>query len=391
MEQCLRHHFGILKPNAWLHQKQVSHTISDIDISQHASNHDSPTPSLVTLGMIQANRGKLHRAANLYQKAITTGKNSYFSKLAHIELANIMYEWNELAASKRHLEMGLQPKRPIEDKDIQSRACCLLARHISIHGGCAKSISLLVEAHNILKVNAISQFSLAQLAATAIRTACRQKDLYTAARWAQRLPSQTYDIHINLLNGISHCYLMLGHNEPLSALRHLNSLSHASQKSGLTHYLVETRCLQALSATQTARSLTYLKEALSIAAAEGYIRTFVDMGKPMIRLLQKITTPQLQPYVIKLLNATEPAITHTREIHHPDSPIEQPMRVTLSHRELEVLQLMAKGFTNQHISETLHISLGTVKTHVHNILYKLKAKNRINAILQYRQLDEPKT
>lgn len=51
----------------------------------------------------------------------------------------------------------------------------------------------------------------------------------------------------------------------------------------------------------------------------------------------------------------------------------------LTPRELEVLELIAKGDTNQEIAEALVIEVGTVKNHVHNILDKLKVSSREEA------------
>jgi DNA-binding NarL/FixJ family response regulator len=50
---------------------------------------------------------------------------------------------------------------------------------------------------------------------------------------------------------------------------------------------------------------------------------------------------------------------------------------TLSVREQEVLQLVAKGFSNKEISKQLSISENTVKTHMKNILGKLHLENRV--------------
>ncbi|RPJ27767.1 MAG: DNA-binding response regulator [Chloroflexi bacterium] len=52
---------------------------------------------------------------------------------------------------------------------------------------------------------------------------------------------------------------------------------------------------------------------------------------------------------------------------------------SLSVRELEVLELIGKGFTNQQIAEKLVIEVGTVKNHVHSILEKLNVRTRNEA------------
>ncbi len=52
---------------------------------------------------------------------------------------------------------------------------------------------------------------------------------------------------------------------------------------------------------------------------------------------------------------------------------------SLTPRELEVLELVAHGYTNQNIAEQLYIEVGTVKNHVHNILQKLEVGSRLDA------------
>ena len=58
-------------------------------------------------------------------------------------------------------------------------------------------------------------------------------------------------------------------------------------------------------------------------------------------------------------------------------PTEEP----LTEREVEVLRLVAQGLTNQEIADTLTIGVGTVRTHVSNILAKLHLANRTQAAL----------
>ena len=54
--------------------------------------------------------------------------------------------------------------------------------------------------------------------------------------------------------------------------------------------------------------------------------------------------------------------------------------VILSDRELEILQLIAEGWSNRQIANHLYLSPHTVKNHVHNILKKLRVQRRLEAI-----------
>ena len=53
----------------------------------------------------------------------------------------------------------------------------------------------------------------------------------------------------------------------------------------------------------------------------------------------------------------------------------------LTARELEVLELIATGLTNDEIAERLVLSAGTIKTHVNHILFKLDLRNRTEAVI----------
>ncbi len=59
---------------------------------------------------------------------------------------------------------------------------------------------------------------------------------------------------------------------------------------------------------------------------------------------------------------------------------------SLTPRELEVLQLIAQGLSNQEIAGHLFLSLNTVKTHVSNVFAKLDVQRRTQAIQKAKQL-----
>lgn len=59
----------------------------------------------------------------------------------------------------------------------------------------------------------------------------------------------------------------------------------------------------------------------------------------------------------------------------------------ISNREYDVLQLIAEGLSNQEIASKLFISESTVKTHVSNLLSKLDAKRRTQALKKAKELN----
>jgi len=58
----------------------------------------------------------------------------------------------------------------------------------------------------------------------------------------------------------------------------------------------------------------------------------------------------------------------------------------ISGREYEVLQLISQGLSNEEIAERLFVSISTVKTHVSNVLGKLDARRRTQAIQRAKEL-----
>lgn len=61
-------------------------------------------------------------------------------------------------------------------------------------------------------------------------------------------------------------------------------------------------------------------------------------------------------------------------------------RLNLNPREYEVLQLLAKGYSNADIASNLFLSLSTVKTHVSNLYVKMGVKSRTQAIEKAKRL-----
>ena len=59
----------------------------------------------------------------------------------------------------------------------------------------------------------------------------------------------------------------------------------------------------------------------------------------------------------------------------------------LSPKEHNVLTLIACGFTDKEVALKLNISIRTVQTHIASILLKLKARNRVNAVVVYMHLN----
>ena len=101
--------------------------------------------------------------------------------------------------------------------------------------------------------------------------------------------------------------------------------------------------------------------------------------------LLKDSSPQELLQAIRDVYRGEPSLDPTialKLIHELKRSTDLPPSAeSLTEREMEVLRLVARGFTNQEIAEVLSISERTVRTHVGNILGKLHLANRTQAAL----------
>ena len=171
------------------------------------------------------------------------------------------------------------------------------------------------------------------------------------------------------------------------AIQLLQLLLETAEIGGRTSRVIEILSLQALAhqgAGDTTRAMDALERALTLAEPEGFVRTFVDEGPPMARLLYEALAREIAPgYARRLLAAfpmPEPEHNGPPNTQSPESDLIEP----LSERELEVLQLISEGLTNPEIASRLFLSPHTVKTHARNIYSKLGVHNRTQAVTSAR-------
>ena len=110
----------------------------------------------------------------------------------------------------------------------------------------------------------------------------------------------------------------------------------------------------------------YLLKDVSLEQLTDAIRT-VSRGKSLIR-------PAITERVLRGLEHVRPEF----------DALNPPDRLTA--RELEVLRLMAGGYSNREISDALGIAEGTVKNHASNVLSKLGVRDRTRAVLKALEL-----
>ena len=99
-----------------------------------------------------------------------------------------------------------------------------------------------------------------------------------------------------------------------------------------------------------------------------------------IWLALKLSKPKIETVVVE-----KEVYVNRNENFVPDTSLVSQLE--LSKRELEILSLLAQGYSNQEIAAKLFVSLSTVKTHNQNLFEKLDVKRRMQAVEKAKRLN----
>jgi len=388
------------------HVTEAEQALTEADhAAQQSGNHYARLTALSFLGTIQAARSRLHRAAELYRQAIQLGEQSPATALAHNELSALLYEWNDLEAAADHLHRGIELGQRGGNVEVQIGGYRTLARVKQARGDAPAALHALQKAHQLARDSDVPPLMRARNAACHVQIALAQDDTATAIRWAEQATEDADASPFYPLLGLTQARLLVARNEQAAAAEQLAKWYETAVRAGWQYGVVEVRALQALAAPTPTAALVFLADALTLAQAEGYIRTFVDKGEPMRLLISDFrlrieeqarhvdgqNLQRLSAYVAKLLAAFE---AEPQERRRPEMapipsapPPAQPLIEPLSERELEVLPLLVEGWTYYEIAQTLCVSVNTIKTHLKNIYGKLGVHNRREAAAKARELD----
>jgi len=347
---------------AYVELERASHLSGDVFFTQL---------DLCSLGETQELDNQLHQAAETYRRALQSfGEHPQpNANEAHLGLARIAYEWNDLEAAEEHGERGLQLARQY-DASIDRFILCklILARVTLATGHVAAAAARLDELATTARAPGF-RHRLPEIAALQVPVLLRQGNVEAAAHVAG-----TFDLPQ------ARARVLLAQNEPSSALAVLQPLRDQVEARGWQDERLKVLTLQALALHAKGledEALRALVETMELAEGGGFIRLFLDEGAPMARLLSVAPKEMMPAYVSKLLTAFA-AEKQTRESAASES--------VLSRRELEVLRLLAEGLSNQEIGERLFLALDTVKGHNRRIFDKLDVKRRTEAIARGREL-----
>ncbi len=356
------------------------------------------------LADIRMAQGRLHEAVRTYERSLQLAEQQGEPVLRgtadlYLGLSELQCEQGDLEAAREHLltskELGEHATLP----GLQYRSCVAMARIKEAEGDLDGALDLLHEAERqYISRGPVSD--VRPVAALKTRVWLAQGRLGEALGWARERGLSAHG-DLSYLREFEHITLarvLLARyksdreeryiHEAMGLLERLRTAAEEGKRMGS---VIEILVLQALARHMqgdTSAALEPLERALTLAEPEGYLRIFVDEGRPMAQLLSETATHGIiLGYVGRLLSAFESEEHKSAgESHLPPVLPAQSLVEPLSHRELEVLRLIAQGLSNREISERLFLALSTVKGHNRIIFSKLMVQNRTEAVACAREL-----
>jgi LuxR family maltose regulon positive regulatory protein len=360
------------------------------------------------LAYTQALGGQLHWAVESCRQALQMatrkdGRRLPVAGYAYVYMGGVYREWNDLEAAARYLVEGIDLCRQVGYIMDQVVGYATLARVRQAQSDRNGARDALQNAEQLSQKMKGYVYARRWVEDCQVRLWLAQQDLAAAARWAQG-SGLSVDDEINFLRELEHIILARvlvaqGQEQPegaylADALDLLARLLEAAETAGWIGKAIEILALQAVALQaqgDTDQALVALGRALTLAEPEGYVRLFVDEGPPMTRLLLEAAARGIMPDYARRLLAVfeteakdeEPALRRPPSVSRDEA---EGLVEPLSERELEILQLIAEGLTNQEIASRLFLALNTVKVHTRNIYGKLGVNSRTQAVAKARAL-----
>ncbi len=330
----------------------------------------------VVLADIRLALGHLHNAIftleQLLQFVMHQSEPSYPQTAdLHRELGGLYLEQGDLEAAAQHLqasrELGEQALSPVS----RYRLCIDQARFKRAQGDLEGALALLDEAQRLYIRSPLPDFC--PISAMKARIWVVQGRLTRALEWVRERGLSVDDApgYLHEFEHVTLARVLIARHKSdretgsiHKATGLLERLLHAAEEGKRIGSVIEILALLALAhATRgdISPALVSLERALTLAEPEGYVRIFLDEGRPMAELLKRA-------------GKNRSSFLEKQAI----SP--QPLIEPLSENELEVLRLLRTELSGPEIARQRMVSLSTIRTHTQHIYAKLGVNNRRAAV-----------
>lgn len=349
--------------------------------------------------------GQLKPAQEVYQKALSyardTGLGIELFILPQAGLGDIYREQNDNNPAQK---MMANVARFLEQVNIYSLdwnysviVCAQLAKYFFGIGEYQQAFDYYQKSYQGSQNIQLFSHLSSDLMDVQVRLWIHQGDMDSAQCWVEQT-SKGARKNLSLPEQIAKARIRLALDRPKIALDLLEEIELQARTSKMNGYLIECLILEAMALKalrENHKAVEKLLQAVQLAAPQGYVRIFIDEGKPMRDLLEAIRvfgTAKFhlerdfpgKEYIEKLFQiADAPPLAvkrKTPEIDNLETIVVTPEFESLTDREIELLSLLVDGRTSSEIAQSLFISKNTVKAHIRNIYQKLGVNNRRGAV-----------
>src|SRR5580700_8055625 len=256
------------------------------------------------LGEVQRAQGNLDAALATCRQALEEAGESSQTALtgpAHVGLAQVLYERDELTAALDHATRGVTLCRQLAFTPALATGLAVMARIRHAHGDAAGALEAMDEAGQAgLSPQVITLFN--PVPVQRARLLLAQGDVNAAAQWttAAGLSPDDEPDYPREPAYLVLARVLLAQHDPGPALTLLRRLLDAAAGQGRLGSIIEIQALRALALAARgdhASAFGALAEALTLARRHGYVRVLADEGAPMRALLARLSAarPGQQP------------------------------------------------------------------------------------------------
>lgn len=306
--------------------------------------------------------------------------------LGDLGIGKVLRERNQLDEAESCLRKALQSGRRHRMDGVIVDSCITLALVSMGWRDWQAAQSYLDEAQKVVQ-HWQQGNTLLRLKTFEARFALLRGDLQVAQRWLDEAGVSVDDhpTDNDSAEQIMLARLLLAQNQHTQALAYLERLLYQAEADGRSAKVIETLNLQALvydALGEADQAHTALERSLRLAQPGGFVRVFLDEDEHLVTLLRQIATGtgESAAFARTILTSSQQPLSVLGRSLTGD------LVESLTERELEVLQLIASGLSNQEIADRLVLAKSTVKKHIENIFGKLFVNNRTHAVSRAQEL-----
>lgn len=380
------------------------------------------------VGVQQIKQGLLNEAISTFQASLKIATLPGSSEMpmagfANCRLGDVWREKNELAFASDYLNKGISQCEALGQPDILTDAYICWARWKLAKGEIDATHEILDRATRVAQESKVDPWSLCWLDDCRIRAWQAAEDFESIKLWEQNCGLSLSDPldyqqdlnHQNLARVLAiQNVIKKSPSGFKDADLLLKRLQMAANLAGWVHEEIRILVLKAINFTARGFSEDALQDlihAAVLAQPGDYLRVFLDEGeilyglfrslnelsdetkKEMIRkIIPGFSEKQLidyREYISKITAAFDQTFEkdrnlRSRQIRHGNGkfPYNDSFMEKLTSREMEVIKLLAEGYSDKKIAEKLVISPETVHKHLKNIYSKLDVHSRTEAVIR---------